>query len=96
MSQQKPDDYVEVELELDALKHFGMKAKTKCDSIAEQIDQKKAKRELFKWFICTLEKQDGITYEFDAGIWSSLVQEVIVKSKDDIRFIFKNGFEVRV
>ena len=32
----------------------------------------------------------------DAGIWSSLVQEVIVKSKDDIRFIFKNGFEVRV
>ena len=25
-----------------------------------------------------------------------LVQEVIVKSKDDIRFIFKNGFEVRV
>ena len=34
--------------------------------------------------------------DFDAGIWSSLVQEVIVKTKDDIRFIFKNGFEVRV
>ena len=31
---------------------------------------------------------------FELG--SSLVQEVIVKSKDDIRFIFKNGFEVRV
>ena len=55
-----------------------------------------AKRELFKGFIRTLEKQDGITCEFDAGIWSSLVQEVIVKAKDDIRFIFKNGFEVRV
>lgn len=27
---------------------------------------------------------------------SSLVQEVVVKAKDDIRFIFKNGFEVRV
>ena len=27
---------------------------------------------------------------------SSLVQEVIVKAKDDIEFIFKNGFEVRV
>ena len=34
--------------------------------------------------------------EFDAGIWSSFVQEVVVKAKDDIRFIFKNGFEVRV
>jgi len=72
------------------------KAKAKNDDIAEQIESKKAKRELFKGFIRTLEKQDGITYEFDAGIWSSLVQEVIVKSKDDIRFIFKNGFEVRV
>ena len=54
------------------------------------------KRELLKGFICTLEKQDGLTYEFDAQIWSSLVQEMIVKAKDDIRFIFKNGFEVRV
>ena len=72
------------------------KAKAGYDDIAEQIESKKAKRELFKGFIRTLEKQDGITCEFDAGIWSSLVQEVIVKAKDDIRFIFKNGFEVRV
>ena len=72
------------------------KSKAKYDDIAEQIESKKAKRELFKGFIRTLEKQDGITYEFDAGIWSSLVQEVIVKAKDDIVFKFKNGFEVRV
>ena len=51
---------------------------------------------MFKGFIRTLEKQDNLTHEFDAGIWSSLVQEVIVKAKGDIRFIFKNGFEVRV
>ena len=72
------------------------KAKAKYDDIAEQIESKKAKRELFKGFIRTLEKQDGLTCEFDAGIWSSLVQEVVVKSKDDITFVFKNGFEVRV
>lgn len=72
------------------------KAKAKYDGISEQIEQKKAKRELFKGFIRTLEKQDGLIKEFDAGIWSSLVQEVIVKAKDDIIFKFKNGFEVRV
>lgn len=72
------------------------KSKAKYDDIAEQIESKKAKRELFKGFIRTLEKQDGLTCEFDAGVWSSLVQEVVVKAKDDIRFIFKNGFEVRV
>ena len=72
------------------------KAKAKYDGISEQIEQKKAKRELFRGFIRTLEKQDGLIKEFDAGIWSSLVQEVIVKAKDDITFKFKNGFEVRV
>ena len=72
------------------------KAKAKYDGISEQIEQKKAKRELFKGFIRTLEKQDGLIKEFDAGVWSSLVQEVIVKAKDDITFKFKNGFEVRV
>ena len=56
----------------------------------------RTRKELFKGFIRTLEKQDGLIEEFDAGIWSSLVQEVIVKSKNDIRFVFKNGFEVRV
>lgn len=70
--------------------------KSEYDKISEQIESKKAQRELFKGFIRTLEKQDGLTCEFDAGIWSSLVQEVVVKAKDDIRFIFKNGFEVRV
>lgn len=72
------------------------KAKAKYDDISEKIEQKKAKRELFKGFIRTLEKQDGLIKEFDAGIWSSLVQEVIVKDKDDITFKFKNRFEVRV
>lgn len=60
------------------------------------VESKKAKRELFKGFIRTLEKQDDLIEEFDAGIWSSLVQEVVVKAKGDITFVFKNGFEVRV
>ena len=43
---------------------------------------------MFKGSIRTLEKQDGLVEEFDAGIWSSLVQEVVVKAKDDVTFIF--------
>ena len=61
-----------------------------------ELSVMRTRKELFKGFIRTLEKQDGLTCEFDAGIWSSLVQEVIVKAKDDIVFIFKNGFEVSV
>ena len=65
------------------------------DKISEQIESKKAQRELFRGFICALEKQGALVEEFDEGLWSSLVQEVVVNTKDDILFIFKNGFEIK-
>ena len=65
------------------------------DKISEQIESKKAQRELFKGFIQALEKQDTLIEKFDEGLWSSLMQEVVVKAKSDIRFIFKNGFEIK-
>ena len=52
------------------------------DKISEQIESKKAQRELFKGFIRALEKQGALVEEFDEGLWSSLVQKVVVKSPD--------------
>lgn len=69
--------------------------KAKYDKLTEQIEGKKAQRELFKGFVQALEKQGTLIEEFNEGIWSSLVQEVIINAKDDIRFIFKNGFEIK-
>lgn len=63
------------------------------NKISEQIESKKAQRELFRGFIRALEKQGALVEEFDEGLLSSLVQEVVVNAKDDILFIFKNGFE---
>ena len=65
------------------------------DKISEQIESKKDQRELFKGFIRALEKRGALVEEFDEGLWSSLVQEVVIKSKDDILFIFKNGFKIK-
>ena len=64
------------------------------DKISEQIESKKAQRELFKGFLRALEKQGILIEKFDEGLWSSLMQEVVVKAKSDIRFIFKNGFDL--
>ena len=69
--------------------------KSEYDKISEQIESKKAQRELFKGFIQALEKQGTLIEKFDEGRWSSLMQEVVVKAKSDIRFIFKNGFEIK-
>ena len=70
--------------------------KSEYDKISEQIESKKAQRELFKGFIhpC-VGKAGGFGRRIDEGLWSSLVQEVVVNVKDDIRFIFKNGFEIK-
>ena len=69
--------------------------KARYDELTELIDGKKVQRELFKGFIRALEKQDTLIEGFDEGLWSSLVQEVVIMSKDDIRFIFKNGNEIK-
>lgn len=64
--------------------------KEKYDKIAGEINRRKERRELLKGFVKTLEKQGSLVEEFDEGLWSSLVQEVVVKTKDDIRFEFRN------
>ena len=70
--------------------------KERHDKIAGEINRRREKRKLLKDFIQTLEKQGTLVEEFDEGLWSSLVQEVVVKSKDDIRFEFRNGIEVKM
>ena len=54
--------------------------KSEYDKISEQIESKKAQRELFKGFIQALEKQGTLIEKFDEGLWSSLVQEVVVNA----------------
>lgn len=56
-------------------------AKVKYDAAAAEIEQKNAKRELFKGFIRALEKQETLIDEFEPGLWCSLVQEVVIKAK---------------
>lgn len=68
----------------------------KYDTAVAGIEQKNAKRELFKGFIRTLENQVALIEGFERGLWCSLLQEVVIKAKDDITFIFKNGFETKV
>ena len=68
--------------------------KSEYDKILEQIESKKAQKELFKGFVRALEKQGTQVEEFDERLWNSLVQEVVVNAKNDIWFIFKNGLDL--
>ncbi len=43
-----------------------------------------------------LERQDGVVTEFDENLWYSLVDFVKVFNKEDVRFTFKDGTEIKV
>lgn len=46
-------------------------------------------------FISGLENRDGPLTEFNEKHWYSLVDYATVYGRDDIRFTFKNGMEVK-
>jgi len=54
---------------------------------------RKTKTELF---LKSLRKQESMATEFTELLWHSLADHVVINNKEDVRFIFKNGMEVRV
>lgn len=67
-------------------------AKTQYDKTCEAIQYRKARSLQMDSFIKELREQELIK-EFDARLWSCLVDFITVYSKDDIRGTFKNGIE---
>ena len=45
------------------------------------------------YFISTLEEMDAPVTEFDDQLWISMVDHVVVHSKDDIRVVYRDGIE---
>jgi site-specific DNA recombinase len=47
-------------------------------------------------YIRTLKKQPEILHNWDAIIWTVMVEKVIVHRNGEITFVFKSGTEIRV
>lgn len=59
-----------------------------------EIDMKKAKRNLMRAFLKTLENQEGLLTDFDESLWSATLSQVVVKSATELVFHFKDGREL--
>lgn len=70
--------------------------KTQLDEINNIIKEKQEKKEQIGKFLATLEQQNYIITEFDKNLWYSLLDFVTVFNKEDIRFTFKDGTEIKV
>lgn len=70
--------------------------KARLDEVGSVITEKQAKREQIERFLAELERQDGVATEFDENLWYSLIGFVTIFNKEDIRFTFKDGTEIKV
>jgi len=72
------------------------RTKARLNEVGNAITEKQAKKEQIERFLAELERQDGMATEFDEEQWYSLVYFVTVFNKEDIRFTFKDGTEIKV
>lgn len=66
------------------------------DEVSKAIKAKQAQQDKIERFLADLGRQEGLVTEFDEDQWYSLVDFVTVFNKEDIRFTFKDGTEIKV
>ena len=71
------------------------KLKAEYDETCTLIFDNDARNEQMGRFITVLKEQDGVLTEFDEGLWSSLIESLVVKSKTDVMVVFKDGTEIK-
>lgn len=84
------------QMRYDALAERFEKAKTRLETVNMEITEKQARRESTERFISELSRQDSVITEFDEDFWYAMVDYVTVFNKEDVRFTFKDGTEIRV
>jgi branched-subunit amino acid aminotransferase/4-amino-4-deoxychorismate lyase len=60
------------------------------------IHERKSRKTKTELFLRGLKKQKNVVTEFTETLWHALADHAVVNSKEDVRFIFKNGMEIRV
>ena len=71
-------------------------AKSRLEEIANIKADRIARRTRCDGFMKELKKQGTVISEFDDRLWHTLMDHIIVYSKDDVRFVFKNGTEIKI
>jgi thymidylate synthase ThyX len=64
-------------------------------ALDEAVLDRQYRRTRTELFIKELEKLEGLVADFSDELWYSLLDHATVYGKDDIRFMFKNGMEIK-
>lgn len=89
-------DQAEYQERYNALADRFDKVKERLEAVSMEITEKQARREMSEQCLAELAKQENIITEFDEDLWYALVDHVTVYGKEDVRFTFKDGTEIKV
>ncbi|MFA5545796.1 MAG: recombinase family protein [Sphaerochaetaceae bacterium] len=64
--------------------------------VKQAIQDRRYRKTKTELFLKDLRKQEGLVTEFSDHLWHSLADHVEVHGKDEVRFTFKNGMEIKV
>ncbi len=67
----------------------------KHDSLEGAIHERKSRKTKTELFLKGLKKQEGVVTEFTETLWLSLADHALINSREDVRFIFKNGIDIQ-
>jgi chromosome segregation ATPase len=59
------------------------------------IHERKSRKTKTELFLKGLKKQEGVVTEFTETLWLSLADHALINSREDVRFIFKNGIDIQ-
>lgn len=88
-------DQTEYQKRYDALSERYNITKEKLDAVTEEIEKKELTRAALTDFQKALRSRQQLLTKFDEEAWYTLVDYATVYSKDDIRFTFKDGTEIK-
>jgi len=71
------------------------RAKARLDEVTEAIADKASRYKSIENYLKLLTQRDGVLTEFDPLYWHGMVDHVTVYSREDIRFTFKDGTEIK-
>lgn len=85
----------EYEKRYNALAERFDRAKAWLGEVEDGIVAKQAQREMMQNLVDTLEGMQDAVDSFDEGAWYALVGCATVYGREDVRFTFKNGVEIK-
>lgn len=69
--------------------------KVEYEQLCERIKKRQARYEQLGHFVEELKRRENLLTEFDQSLWCVLVDKMVVKSKEDVTVIFKDGTKIK-